>query len=154
MLLCSKREELRRNNGRTYDFRNWKMPFRSAIEDLKTTTLKSISGLLGRLDYLAVLRNSGSYHHWGFSRTHGEPVAQQAMTEAHRATLSGILRTPLRRMVEDAEASSAQKGIQPPAYIHDLSSRALELLPPSPGPGSVHHFNAVLHALSCLVKPR
>jgi hypothetical protein len=130
------------------------MPFRSAIEDLKTTTLKSISGLLGRLDYLAELRNSGSYHHWGFSRTYGEPVAQQAMSEAHRATLSGILRTPLRRMVDDAQASSTQKGMQPAEFIDDLSSRAPELLPPSPGPGTVHHFNAVLHALSCLVKRR
>jgi hypothetical protein len=130
------------------------MPFRSAIDDLKTTTLKSITGLLGRLDYLAELRNSGSYHHWGFSRTHGEPGAQRAMWEAHRATLSGILRTPIRRMVEDAEASSAQKGMEPTAYLQNLAEKGPGLLPSSPGPGSVNHFNAVLHALSCLVKSR
>jgi hypothetical protein len=130
------------------------MPFRSAIDDLKTTTLKSITGLLGRLDYLAELRNSGSYHHWGFTRIHGNPGAQRAMWEAHRATLSGILRTPIRRLVEDAEASSAQKGMEPATYIENLAGKGPDLLPSSPGPGSVNHFNAVLHALSCLVKSR
>jgi|SRR5438105_4281057 len=131
------------------------MPLFSAIEDLKGTTLRSISGLLARLEYLSGLRkDEGAYGHWGFSRVHGETPAQQALVEAHRTTLSGILRTPLRRMMKDAEASSQHTGADPAKYVLSLSRRSPELLPPNPGAGSARHLSAVLHALAKLLKHR
>jgi hypothetical protein len=131
------------------------MPLFSALEDLKVTTLRSVAGLLARLDYLSSLRSeNGMYEHWGFRRIHGDPAAQQALSEAHRATLSGILRTPLRRMLQDAEISTATKNEDAVRYMSDLSRRSGSLLPGNAGAGSERHLSAVLHALEKLLKTR
>ena len=155
MLLCNK---VTCAEGQAVDFQlfgNRKMPLFSAIEDLRYTTLRSISGLLARLDYLSGLRGvEGTYGHWGFSRLHGEATAQQALGEAHRATLSGILRTPLRRLMDDVDVSAESQGGSPEQYVENLSSRSPELLPAHPGAGADRHLSAVLHALSKLLKTR
>ena len=131
------------------------MPLRSALDDLKQTTLRSLAGLLARLAYLSELRRrDGTYLHWGLARTYGEPAAQQAVLEAHRATLSGILRTPLRRMVQDATVSSEPSGLPPAQYVSELSERVPELLPTGAGRASASHLSAVLHALAGLLKTR
>ena len=131
------------------------MPLRSALEDLKDTTLRKVTGLLGRLDYLARLRGpDGKYSHWGLSRVHGEVAAHEALAEAHRSTAAEVLRTPLRRMVRDAENSGEAQDIAPEQYAEQLQKRAEELLPSNSGPGSVRHLNSVLRVLSHLVKPR
>jgi len=131
------------------------MPLLSALEDLRDTTLKRVAGLLGRLDYLSRLRGAeGRYTHWGLARVHGEATAQEAIEEAHRATTQEILRTPLRKMVQDAENSGEAQAIDPAQYAQELQERGADLLPSQPSPGAVHHFNSVLRALSYLVKPR
>ena len=131
------------------------MPLHSALEDLKGTTLRRVTGLLGRLEYLAGLRGAdGKYSHWGLSRVHGEAAAQEALAEAHRSTAEEVLRTPLRRMVRDVENSSEAQNAAPEQYAKALQERGEELLPSRPGAGSPRHLNSVLRALSHLVKPR
>ncbi len=131
------------------------MPLHSALEDLKDTTLRKVTGLLGRLDYLARLRGrDGKYAHWGLSRIHGEAAAQEALAEAHRSTAEEVLRTPLRRMVRDAENSSEAQNVPPEQYAKELHERGEKLLPSHPGAGSARHLNSVLRVLSYLVKPR
>jgi len=42
------------------------MTLKSALQDLKETTLAAVSGLLGKLAYMASLRRGeGRYEHWG-----------------------------------------------------------------------------------------
>jgi hypothetical protein len=131
------------------------MALRSALEDLKETTLRRVSGLLGRLEYFARLRTpDGKYSHWGLARTHGEAAAQDALSEAHRSTTAGVLRTPLRKMVQDAEASSGAQGVSAESYTKRLEGEVSNLLPPSPGAGSGRHLKSVLRALSYLTKTR
>ena len=131
------------------------MPLRSALEDLRETTLRKVSGLLGRLEYLAHLRTSdGKYSHWGLAKTHGESASQEALSEAHRSALAGVLRTPLRRMVQDAEASSEAQGISAESFTKHLQEEGDSLLPPSPGAGAARHLKSVLRALSYLTKTR
>lgn len=131
------------------------MPLHSALEDLRDTTLRRVTGLLARLNYLARLRGKdGKYVHWGLARVHGEAAAQEALSEAHRATTAEVLRTPLRRMVRDAETSSEAQDADPQHYTKELQERADELLPSNPGAGSETHLRSVLRALSHLVKPR
>ena len=128
------------------------MTLKSAFEDITGTTLKAISGILGRLEYVSELRaSSGSYQHWGLARVHGEMAAQRALTEAHRSLVSQLLRTPLRNLLDDAEASSLAKGVTPSAYLENLHNRAPSLLPPNPAAASARHLNSVLHALSSLL---
>ena len=124
---------------------------KTAFEDLTRTTLKAISGIFGKLEYVSELRApSGSYQHWGLARVHGEVAAQQALAQAHRSLMSQLLRTPLRKLLDDAEASSLAKGVPRSAYLENLHNRASGLLPPNPAAASARHLNSVLHALSSL----
>jgi len=129
------------------------MPLLSALEDLQTTTLKSITGSLRRLEYLASLRKQdGSYSHWGLNRVYGEVHARRALADAHRAELSSILATPIRRLQIDVQQSSEELGIEPRTYLERLTSSTSQLLPPNPGAGSSRHLSSVLHALASLLK--
>jgi len=47
------------------------MTLKSALQDVKETTLAAVSGLLGKLAYLASLRRGqDGYQHWGMSLMH------------------------------------------------------------------------------------
>lgn len=129
------------------------MTLNSALEDLRGTTLRAISGGLRALEYLSRLRNqAGSYGHWGLARVYGEMSARKALAQAHRTLVSQILSTPLRTLKEDAEFSSELAGVPAATYIQRL--RELPLLPPEPGAGSARHLNSVLHALLILAQNR
>lgn len=129
------------------------MTLHSALEDLKNTTLSAVEGLLARLEYLSSLRGKdGSYRHWGLSRIHGEIAAQRAVEDAHRATVTGILRTPIERLVRDAKVSSASRGTDAETLVTDLSARLPEMLPGQPSAGSGRHLSSVLHALLSLTR--
>ena len=129
------------------------MPLFSALEDLQSTTLKAIKGSLRRLEYFARLRGKdGAYSHWGLSRVYGDLRARRALADAHRAELSAILGTSLRRLEQDVKNSSEEAGVTPDKYLDRLSAITSELLPPNPGAGSSRHLNSVLHALASLLK--
>lgn len=131
------------------------MTLQSALEDLKNTTLSAVQGLLARLAYLSSLRREdGSYHHWGLSRVHGDVAAQRAVEDAHRATVTGILRTPMERLVRDAQVSSEGRGTDAQGLIADLNARLPEIIPGQASAGSGRHLSSVLHALLCLTKKR
>jgi hypothetical protein len=125
----------------------------SALDDLRSTTLRAISGVLRRLEYLSGLKDkAGSYAHWGLAHVHGDPTAERAMAQAHREHVSRVLSTPIRELVQDVHLSSESADMVPSLYVERLRSQGVELLPPEPGAGAGRHLNSVLHALSILVK--
>lgn len=129
------------------------MSLKSAFEDLSQTTLGAFADCLKRLEYLGGLRKvRGGYWHWGFSKVHGEAAAKKAFREAHRAAVSEVLCTPLRTLLQNAESSSEDAGVDPEGYLEKL--REAELLPEDPGAGSARHLNSVLHALLGLERNR
>ena len=131
------------------------MTLKSAKEDLQARTLQAVAGLLGRLQYLASLRQQdGSYSHWGLSRVHGEDAAQKALTEAHRRLVSNILRTPLRKLVDDVQESCNAKYFEEKDFLENLENRKPSLVPSQPGVGLASHLSSVLHALAALAKNR
>lgn len=131
------------------------MTLKSAREDLQARTLSAISGLLGKLAYLAGLRTQdGQYSHWGLSRVHGEGPAQKALGEAHKQALSSVLRAPLNQLQTDVRESSQASEVPPEKFVGELQEKETQLLPPNPGAGSRRHLSSVLHALSALVKHR
>jgi hypothetical protein len=135
---------------KAYRGRIKEMTLNSALEDLRATTLKAISGSLRKLEYLAGLRDSsGAYAHWGLERVHGELAASRAIEEEHRQLLSRILSTPVQRLLVDVEESSERAGMSPAGYVECLI-RDRRLLPPQPGAGAERHLNSVLQALSNL----
>jgi hypothetical protein len=129
------------------------MTLLSVFDDLAVRTLSVFPSVFARLEYLSGLRGSdGTYAHWGLSRVHGEVQAQRAIAESHEKLILEVLRTPLSRLMEDAEAGCAAQDQQPSVYLQDLSTRSASLLPEDMGGGSTRHFSSVLHALSALAR--
>jgi hypothetical protein len=127
----------------------------SAQQDFRDTSLKSVSGGLNKLQYLADLRDTGdsTYFHWGLARTHGEQAASRALAEEHRQLVSTLLATPLRKLLEDVKNCSETLGVTPQSFIERLRARQIaSLLPPDPDAGSATHLSSVLRALSALAQ--
>jgi len=136
-----------RNNGM--------MTLKSALDDVLKTTLAAVSGIIGKLEYIAGLRDGNKkYTHWGLERLHGEEATQQALAEAHRLLFLNILRTPLRMLKDDLKQSSEAQQAAPHEYAESLRMRQQDMLPQDLAGGSARHFNSVLHALSSLASNR
>src|SRR5882724_1524429 len=100
------------------------MTLTSALEDLRSTTLKTIVGGLRRLEYLSGLRDGeGNYTHWGLARVHGELAAAKALAEEHRTVTSNLLALPMSYLLEDLHESSEQAGVPAIIYLERLSSQ-------------------------------
>ena len=71
------------------------MTLKSALQDLRETTLAAVRGVLARLAYLGSLRGGESgYQHWGLSKVHGDESSERALQTAHTEVLAEVLRTP------------------------------------------------------------
>jgi hypothetical protein len=132
------------------------MTLKSALQDLKETTLAAVSGLLGKLSYLASLRRAqGRYVHWGMEFVHGQESSERAIKTAHAEVVAGILRTPLESLESDLAESSKDSGVAAQAYLEGMRDRFDDVLPgerkDSP---AARHLNSVLVALSSLEKAR
>ena len=132
------------------------MTLKSALEDFRQTTLVAVSGLLGKLTYLASLqRPSGRYEHWGMQSVYGAESAERALRAAHAEVLAGVLQTPVARLMDDLEESRRNSGVAAMAYIDEMRKHFEHLLPgdrqDSP---AAAHLSSVLVSLSKLERNR
>jgi hypothetical protein len=129
------------------------MTLSSALEDLRSTTLKTIAGGLRRLEYLSGLRDgAGNYTHWGLARIHGELAAAKALAEEHRMVASNLLAMPMSYLLDDLAESSQEAGVSAVTYLERLHAQGDSLLPVEACAGYAPHLSSALHALSCLAK--
>jgi hypothetical protein len=129
------------------------MMLKSALQDLRETTLAAVSGLLAKLAYFGSLRRrEGGYMHWGMSVKHGEEASDRALKAAHTQVLSTVLRTPIPDLVEDLRESSQDSEKPAVAYIEGMREQLNDLLPSPEDAASARHLNSVLVALSSLEK--
>jgi hypothetical protein len=132
------------------------MTLKSALQDVKETTLSAVSGLLGKLSYLASLRRAhGRYEHWGMQTVHGPESSERALKAAHTEIVTGILRAPLASLTEDLEKSRRTSGVAAQTYVEEMRGHFEDLLPEGRqnSPAS-SHLSSVLLALSSLEKNR
>ena len=132
------------------------MTFKSALQDVKETTLAAVTGLLGKLRYLASLRrDQGSYRHWGMSLVHGAESSESALKTAHAEVVTAVLRSPLPSLLEDLHRSSSQNGVTGAEYVEEMRVRFDSLLPgDAKDAAAAGHLNSVLLALSALARAR
>lgn len=132
------------------------MTLKSALQDVKETTLAAVAGLLGKLEYLASLRCShGRYEHWGMETVHGAESSERALSTAHAEVVTAVLRTPVASLERDLEESSRASGVAAGLYVEQLQSRLPDLLPSGRKDApSATHLNSVLAALSSLQEAR
>jgi len=132
------------------------MTLKSALQDVKETTLAAVSGLLGKLTYLASLRRGqGRYQHWGMTVIHGQDASERALKSAHSEVLAEVLKTPMAELVEDLQQSSHDSMFSAGSYVEEMRGQFEDLVPSerkdSP---AASHLNSVLLALSRLEKTR
>jgi len=131
------------------------MTLKSALQDLRETTLVAVSGLLAKLAYLGSLRRrEGGYKHWGMALVHGDEPSDRALKTAHTEVLSSVLRTPIADLVEDLHESSQGSEETAGTYVEGMREQFNELLPSPEDAVSASHLNSVLIALSSLEKSR
>lgn len=132
------------------------MTLKSALQDVKETTLVAVSGLLGKLAYLASLRRRhGRYEHWGLEMVHGPESAERALKTAHAEVVTGVLRSPIPSLMQDLQESSRATGITPLAYLDQMRGNFEVLLPEGrQSSPAISHLNSVLVALSSLERNR
>ncbi len=129
------------------------MTLKSALQDLRETTLAAISGLLAKLAYLASLRRrEGGYRHWGLTLIHGEESSERALRTAQTEVLSKVLRTPISELVEDLRESSQNSDKTAEGYVEGMREQFNDLVPSPEDTASAAHLNSVLIALSSLEK--
>jgi hypothetical protein len=127
------------------------MTILSPSDDFWYRTLAPLSNAVSRLDYVSGLRQpGGTYAHWGLTRTFGEAAANEAIARAHSQVFSEILRTPLKRLVEELRSTAADRGAETQDILGELLSRGDRLIPPRLAGGSKRHFNSIWQALSAL----
>jgi hypothetical protein len=107
---------------------------RNAAQDLWKHTLSRIPTVLGRLIYLASLRdpNSGIYRHHGLSGAFGREESGKALRESHEQTFAEWLKLPLSARHQDLMAYLA--GLEDPpqtVLAHWLGSKAYRAQVPS-----------------------
>ena len=132
------------------------MSLKSALQDIKETTLSAVAGSLGKLSYLASLRQGqGRYQHWGMEAVHGVESSERALRQAHAELVARVLRTPLAVLQEDLKISSCGSGIAAGDYVEQLRGHFSDLLPGGrQNSPTSNHLNSVLLALSSLEKNR
>ncbi len=131
------------------------MTLKSALQDLRETTLGAVSGLLAKLAYLASLhRREGGYLHWGMELVHGEEASERALKTAHAEVLSTVLRTPIADLEGDLREASRNSETTAEAYVDTMREQLNELIPSPQDTASARHLNSVLVALSSLEKNR
>ena len=132
------------------------MTLKSALQDIKETTLSAVSGLLGKLVYLASLRRTQNrYQHWGMEAIHGQDSSERALRAVHSEVVTEVLRMPLESLTEDLERSCQNSGLDPQSYVEQMRGSLDDLLHQGKQntPTSTH-LNSVLVALSCLERNR
>jgi len=132
------------------------MSLKSALQDIKETTLSAVSGWLGKLTYLASLRcGQGRYEHWGMESVHGVESSARALRQAHMEVVTRVLRTPLPSLLEDLKQSSESSGVAGSEYVEQMRGRFTDLLPEGRQNTPVStHLNSILVALSSLERNR
>ncbi|SRR5579883_413282 len=127
----------------------------SPKDDFERNTLNSIPGTLGKLEYLAQLREeNGRYFHWGLARAHGDDAAAGALRETHLSQFLAVLRAPLTELWNEIRQNAETHQLPVNEYVRELLRLGRALIPPVVDGGSNQHFNSVLLALSELAAQR
>ena len=125
----------------------------SPIDDFSKNTLGAVPGMLGKLLYVAGLRqNSDEYFHWGMVRSHGEASTSLAIGQSHTDLFIALLRTPIASLWQEVCNVALDDNTVVQEYIDKLTEKGDLLVPAQLQGGVRRHFNSILVALCCLAK--
>jgi hypothetical protein len=126
-------------------------PDRSATEDLWRKTLRHIPSVVGRLAYLAQLRNpnSGRYEHHGLAAVVGRNNAEKALKTSHLAIFDEWIQFSLREQQSELELyfSGLEESKKEVVESWMLSESFMNLVPATAHSAARHVFAADMRAL-------
>ena len=129
------------------------MGIRTPLEDFVKNTLGAVPGYWQKLLYFGELRkDSPRYDHWGMNRRYGTAASVSAMSAAHTDVFLRILRTPLRKLLEDLRTSAEPQNRTEEEYVERLRENREEILPGDDGGGTTRHFDVTLRTLESLIR--
>ena len=119
------------------------MSIKTPLEDFLKTTMAAMPGYWYKLVYLAGLRSSSQkYGHWGMARRYGLRASHPAISAAHSDLFLQLLSTPVKKLVEDASASSETENQA--HFLEELWESRGRMIPTDLGGGSAKHFEVTL----------
>ena len=122
------------------------MSIKTPLEDFLKTTMAAMPGYWYKLVYLAGLRSTtDKYGHWGMARRYGLTASHSAISAAHSDLFLEVLRTPIRKLVEDA--SSPAEAENQAQFLEELWESRGRMIPTDLGGGSAKHFEVTLLAI-------
>ena len=121
----------------------------SAENDFLRNTLGALSGTLGKLVYIAGLRQEdGRYLHWGLARVYGEASANFAIGQAHANMFLSFLEVPIHRLWEETKRLAQEQNADIRDYLGQLIKNSDRLIPPQCQGEPRRQFESILMVLS------
>lgn len=131
------------------------MSIKTPLEDFVNTTIAAVPGYWHKLVYLADLRSSPkTYDHWGMARRYGLTASHAAISAAHSDLFVEVLRTPIKKLVEDGRAAVADSEIAGEDFLEGLWEGRSRMIPTDLGGGSSKHFEVTLLTVRRLIRSR
>lgn len=113
-----------------------------ALESFVNETLGQIPGRLGKLRFIAEMRNKDHYEYWGMSKMYGDEVTQRAIAEAHADEFEKTLTTPVPELADEVDSSESS--------LPTLPLRLDSAVPSDLRGGTKRHFRWVLKVVELL----
>ena len=132
------------------------MSIRTPLEDFVKTTMAAVPGYWHKLVYIANLRSSSkTYDHWGMARRYGFSASHAAISAAHSDLFVEVLRTPVKKLVEDVRTSvepRQEESMGHGQFLQELWESRGRMLPTDLGGGSAKHFEVTLLTVRRLIQ--
>ena len=130
------------------------MSVKTPLEDFVKTTIAAVPGYWYKLVYIADLRSSSSktYDHWGMARRYGLTASHAAISAAHSDLFVEVLRTPIRKLVEDVQVTDVPDQSGEGHFLDGLWDSRSRMLPTDLGGGSAKHFEVTLLTVRRLIQ--
>jgi hypothetical protein len=119
----------------------------AAAMDFERRTLDRISSIVGRVSFIASLRDGSTYRHWGLARNYGEQEVSRVLSDAHTQCFLEVLRTGVPALRGHAEAAAESAGTNFAHYARQMWEGRGLMSPLAPEGGSLAHFDWILFVL-------
>lgn len=128
------------------------------VRDFTATTLAAIPNVVGRLIYIASLRDlsSGRYEHSGLTVVYPPDAVQEALKYCHQELFSRVLEMPLSIQEQDlSECLDGMAGPPSETIAHWRQLESYRILPPEDAPDYLRElFFSNLRALLEILEAR
>ena len=124
------------------------MQRRTAHSDLLERTLALLSSVTGRIAFLADLKKTGEYRHWGLERVYGQTETGSALSAAHTECMLDFLRMRFPEQVRDGAEEARRLNVRTEEVVQRLHAKRAHAAPKEWSGASQEHLEWSLFVLA------